>query len=99
MFLASIAAYRCWQLPIRGFLHIIWLLVALLYFGEMGRTMYASRVAADLVEQGRLEDAAIRIERKAQDRRSAAASQFSAAVLRARLGQWDRHAAHCRETQ
>lgn len=97
LFLASIAAYRCWNLPVRGVLHIVWILVAVLYFAEMGRTMYARQVAADLVEQGRLADAAIRIERKAQDHRSDAATQFSAAVLRARLGQWDRHAAHCRE--
>jgi hypothetical protein len=96
LFLASIAAYRCWKLPVRGVLHIVWIFVAVLYFGEMGRTVYASRVAADLVEQGHLADAAIRLERSAQYHRSEAITRFSAAVLRARLGHWDRHAAHSR---
>ena len=96
LFLASIAAYRCWKLPVRSVLHIVWIAVAVLYFGEMGRTMYASQVAADLVEQGHLEDAAIRLERSAQYHRSEAITQFGAAVLRAKLGEWGRHAAHSR---
>ena len=37
------------------------------------------------------------LERNAQDHRSEAFIQFGAAVLRARLGQWDRHAANCRD--
>ena len=97
LLLASFAAYRSWNLPWRSALHIAWVVVAVFYFGEIGKTARASQIAADLVEQGRLEDAAIRIERSSTNRRWEAFPQFSAAVLRARLGQWDRHAAHCRD--
>ena len=97
LLLVSVAAYRCWNLPTRAALHIIWIVIAVIYFGEIGRTTRAGQIAADLVEQGRLEAAATRLERQAANQRWEAFPQFGAAVLRARLGHWDRHAAHCRD--
>ncbi len=97
LLLASFAAFRSWNLTCRRALHLVWIVVAILYFGEIGRTERAHQIASDLVGKGHLEDAAIRLERQSANRRWEAFPQFRAAVLRARLGQWDHHAIHCRD--
>jgi hypothetical protein len=97
LLLASLAAYRSWNVPLRGLLHIVWIMVFVLTVREMLLTEDAGVIAADLVAQDRLEDAAIRLERNSMNPRSDCLTQFGAAALRARLGQWKRHEAICRE--